>query len=402
MHGFHSYPARLHPVTAASVIAGLSAANATVLDPFCGSGTSLVEARLLGRRGIGSDLNPLALELCWLKTLAPPADFLAAMKGTAAGIVEFAEERRLTKAGPLQQYNQATRRAFSIHVLLELDSLRQAVGAISETRIRRALWLVFSSLLTKVSNQESDSSSRVVAPRLRSGFTIDLFGKKVSELTQQMAEYRDTLPASTPKPKFFERDARQLSVLEDSSVDLIVTSPPYPGVFDYLEHHRLRLKFLELDGATFRAREIGARRNYESLDFSAAKDRWRSEFVPCLREMARVLRPGGHAALIVADSAVAGQALRADRLIDEWAAEASLRLVMTASQERPNFHRQSREAYRSSGRSEHLLLLERAPGTSGRRAGSSGPKPGSPAPPRKPGAPTPPRAPAARRPRRRG
>jgi len=397
VHGFHSYPARLHPVTAASVIAGLSAPDATVLDPFCGSGTSLVEARRLGRRGIGSDLNPLALELCWLKTLAPPADFLEAMKRTAAGIVEYAEERRLTKAGPLQQYNQATRRAFSIHVLLELDSLRQAVSAVSDTRIRRALWLVFSSLLTKVSNQESDSSNKVVAPRLRSGFTIDLFGKKVSELTQQLAEYRDSLPSSAPKPKFFERDARQLSVLDVASVDLIVTSPPYPGVFDYLEHHRLRLKFLELDGATFRAREIGARRNYESLDFNAAKNRWRSEFVPCLREMARVLRPGGHAVLIVADSAVAGQALRADRLIGEWAAEASLRLVMTGSQERPNFHKQSREAYRSHERSEHLLLLERAPSASAQRTVSAR----TPAA-QKPRSPAPPRAPAPRRPRRGG
>ena len=388
MHGFHSYPARLHPGTAASLIAGLSAPDATVLDPFCGSGTSLVEARLLGRRGIGSDLNPLALELCWLKTLAPPDDFLETLKRTAAGAVEFADERRLAKAGPLQQYNQATRRAFPIHVLLELDSLRQAVSAVSETRVRRALWLVFSSLLTKVSNQESDSSNKVVAPRLRSGFTIDLFGKKVSELTQQVAEFRDSLPASAPKPKLFERDARQLSVLEDSSVDLIVTSPPYPGVFDYLEHHRLRLKFLELDGATFRAREIGARRNYESLDFNAAKNRWRSEFVPCLREMARVLRPGGHAALIVADSAVAGQALRADHLIGEWAAETSLRLVMTGSQERPNFHKQSRQAYRSHGRSEHLLLLERSSNPSVRRpAPSRAPaasKPRSPAPPRTP------------------
>jgi SAM-dependent methyltransferase len=359
VHGFHSYPARLHPITAASVIEGLSRPMETVLDPFCGSGTSLVEARRLGRRGIGSDLNPLALELCWLKTLAPPKDFLEALRGTAAGAVEYAEDRRLAKAGPLQSYPQATRRAFPIHVLLELDSLRQAVQAVDDTPVRRALLLVFSSLLTKVSNQESDTSKKVVAPRLRSGFTIDLFGKKVRELTEQILEYEAMLPASAPKPKLYERDARQLSVLADGSVDLVVTSPPYPGVFDYLEHHRLRLKFLELDGATFRTREIGARRNYEALDFAAATARWRSEFLPCLREMARVLRPGGRAAMIVADSAVAGQALRADRLIAEWSAELPLKLVMTASQERPNFHKQSRQAYRSRGRSEHLLLLER-------------------------------------------
>jgi SAM-dependent methyltransferase len=360
VHGFHSYPARLHPATAASAIEALSVPGGSVLDPFCGSGTSLVEAKRLGRHGIGSDLNPLALELCWLKTLAPAEDFLDLLKRASAGCVEFGDDRRLAKAGPLEPYNQATRRAFPIHVLLELDSLQHAVRAVADTRVRRALLLVFSSLLTKVSNQQSDSSKKVVVPRLRSGFTIDLFGKKVTELCEQLRQYRALLPANAPKPKFFERDARQLTVVTSASVDLIVTSPPYPGVFDYLEHHRLRLKFLKLADATFRMREIGARRNYETLDFGAAHARWRAEFVPCLQEMGRVLRPGGHAVLIVADSAVAGQALRADQLLTEWARATPLRVVMTASQQRPNFHGESREAYRSHGRSEHLLLLERA------------------------------------------
>ncbi|HEU5075167.1 MAG TPA: DNA methyltransferase, partial [Polyangiaceae bacterium] len=194
----------MHPVTAGSLIAGLSAPGETMLDPFCGSGTSLVEARRLGRRGIGSDLNPLALELCWLKTLAPPPKFFDALESATAGAIEFAEERRLAKAGPLESYPQATRRAFPIHVLLELDSLLHAIQAVSDTRVRRALQLVFSSLLTKVSNQESDTSKKLVPVRLRSGFTIDLFGKKVGELAQQLLEYTTLLPASAPKPKLYE------------------------------------------------------------------------------------------------------------------------------------------------------------------------------------------------------
>src|SRR5262249_36633278 len=62
VHGFHSYPARLHPVTAHRALKGLLtlggelATAPTVLDPFCGSGTVLVEARLLGARAIGTDV----------------------------------------------------------------------------------------------------------------------------------------------------------------------------------------------------------------------------------------------------------------------------------------------------------------------------------------------------------
>jgi methylase of polypeptide subunit release factors len=68
VHGFHSYPARLHPETAARLIQAFSPPKGQVLDPFCGSGTVLVEGRLAGRRVTGVDANPLAVELSWLKT----------------------------------------------------------------------------------------------------------------------------------------------------------------------------------------------------------------------------------------------------------------------------------------------------------------------------------------------
>lgn len=331
-----------------------------MLDPFCGSGTSLVEARLLGRRALGSDLNPLALELAWLKTLAPAPDFIAQLKGRAEAIAEFGEERRLTKAGPLKSYSQLTRRTFPIHVLLELDSLLHGVQAVREKALRRSLTLVLSSLLTKVSHQKSDTSTRRTAPRLASGFTLELFANKARELAGQLAEYASLLPANAPKPKLYERDARQLSVLAPASVDLVLTSPPYPGVFDYLEHHRLRLSFLGLNDKSIRTREIGARRTYKALGFREAEARWKAEFSPCLSEIARVLRPGGFAALVVADSAIGGDALRANDQIARWAKTTSLELVMTASQRRPNFHRQSQRAFREQAKSEHLLLLERA------------------------------------------
>src|SRR5712664_629486 len=63
VHGFHAYPARMHPLTAARLVQRLVPPRGRVLDPFCGSGTVLVEARLAGRDAMGSDLNPLAVKL---------------------------------------------------------------------------------------------------------------------------------------------------------------------------------------------------------------------------------------------------------------------------------------------------------------------------------------------------
>ena len=57
-HGFHTYPAGMHPDCAAAVI---QACAGDVHDPFCGGGTVLVEAALAGRGASGTDLSPIAL-----------------------------------------------------------------------------------------------------------------------------------------------------------------------------------------------------------------------------------------------------------------------------------------------------------------------------------------------------
>ena len=71
-HGFHSYAGRLHPFIARGAIGRFSPPGATVLDPFCGSGTVLVEALVAGRGGIGIDASPLATMLARVRTRRMP------------------------------------------------------------------------------------------------------------------------------------------------------------------------------------------------------------------------------------------------------------------------------------------------------------------------------------------
>ena len=79
-HGLHSYPAKFIPHIPRWFLGKYSQLRSTVLDPFCGSGTALVEANMLGMHALGVDINPLSSLLVRAKTevVEDPDGFAAA------------------------------------------------------------------------------------------------------------------------------------------------------------------------------------------------------------------------------------------------------------------------------------------------------------------------------------
>jgi DNA modification methylase len=359
VHGFHSYPARLHPDTARALIEAYSASGDTVLDPFCGSGTVLVEARLLGRAAVGRDLNPLAVALAKLKSGGSSEGERDGWLAAAEQVVLKAEERRETKEPPTKLYGAEDLELFEIHVLLELDGLKKAILDLPTAAARRVLLLALSSLITKVSRRHGDSSRKRSERRLPSGYTIDLFGRRVDELVQQMAAFAKALPKGSPMPQLKRDDARSLASVADRSVDLVVASPPYPGVYDYLDHHATRLRWLGMDARGLSEQEMGSRRQLNKLSAEEARERWQKDFDRNLGAIARVLRPGNLACFVIGDTAVAGAVLRADEVARRGALSAGLSCRAIASQKRPQFHAQSSRTFGGAPRLEHVIVFER-------------------------------------------
>lgn len=357
VHGFHSYPARLHPETARRLVEGFCPSGGRVLDPFCGSGTVLVEARQVGRHAFGIDANPLAVELATLKSGGSTPELEAELLLGAAAVATHANERRVAKLGPTRRYGAADRAVYDPHVLLELDGLSDGIARLKAPEVRRALLLVLSAALTKVSKRTGDTAPRTAPKRLAGGFTIRFFETKAKDLVQRLADFSARLPASAPPAKCTVGDARDLSLVQPASLDLILSSPPYPGVYDYFDHHELRLRWLGLDERRFEADEIGARRRLSGLGFQAAVERWEAEFGACLDAFREVLAPQGTIALVIADSVLGGRALYADEALRVLADEHGLVLASLGSQERPYFHEPTRAAFRASPRREHVLIL---------------------------------------------
>jgi DNA modification methylase len=360
VHGFHSYPARLHPQTARRLVERLSPREGRVLDPFCGSGTVVVEARTLGRSALGSDVNPLAVELSWLKSRGFTRKFSENMVRAAERIAQKAEDRRTEKAPPFVRYDDDDRERYPIHILLELDSLTHGVMELELTEQKRALRLVLSSLLTKVSYSEGDTTRMKAPRRLPPGFAIRLFVEKTRELEMRLNLYLKRVPERTPRAHVTHADARSLAYVERASIDLVVSSPPYPGVYDYLDHHLHRLRWLGLRESRLSESEIGARREYKRLDLEGAIQRWRREIGPCLKEMRRTLTSDGRGIMIIADSVADRRALRADEQIRIAAEEYGVDIMAIASQERPLFLHGAEEAFRDGPRLEHVVIFRPA------------------------------------------
>jgi DNA modification methylase len=356
VHGFHTYPARMHPDTASRLVHGLSRPNDTVLDPFAGSGTVLVEARLHGCRAIGIDANPLAVALSQLKLHGIEAQQRELFLGAVDAITEHAEVRRCSKAGPSRRYPPHYRAAFDSHVLLELDGLSQGIEQACPPELRPVFMLVLSSFINKVSRRRSDTDDSDVQRRLASGFAIRFFGSKARELLARLNDYARRLPPECPPANVRLGDARELP-LPRSTVSTIITSPPYPGVYDYVEHHRLRLEWLKLDIKHLERHEIGAHRDFSRRNDSNAEEKWALQLGACLDEMARVLVPSGTAAMLIADTALAGRAWYADRAVQQLAVHHGFVVIGGASQHRGHFHAPTRDAFRAAPRREHLIIL---------------------------------------------
>jgi hypothetical protein len=256
-------------------------------------------------------------------------------------------------------------------VLLELDGLVTALRAIDVAPIRRTLALVLSSILVKVSRQPGDTSQARGERRLASGFTLGLFQRKATELAARLAEYQSLLPTASDasKPRPIQKlaspivhlgDARRLEAVRSESIDLVVTSPPYPGTYDYVAHHAARLRWLELDAERFAEIELGARRHLERLSYVAALERFKADLGACLSSMSRVLSPSGKIVLILADSVVQGRPVQTDRLIREMASRAGLEVTAIGSQKRPHFHEPSARAFARIPRKEHAIVCRRS------------------------------------------
>jgi DNA modification methylase len=227
IHGLHPYPARMPPQLARKLISEHSNFGDLVVDPFCGSGTVLVEASLAGRKSIGVDINPLAVLVSKGKTTPIPQGRLT--RSISKILDSLSGDSYLDRSNVNFENVDYW---FKKHVRGQLAKLRNLIDEVDEVNVRRLFQICLSATVREVSNSRRGEfkpwrlSSRDL--RLHRPDVCGVFTRTVLDRARMIHEYDEMLP----EPRFGRfsdvilGDARNLS-LRRNSVDLIVTSPPY-------------------------------------------------------------------------------------------------------------------------------------------------------------------------------
>ena len=305
IHKFHWFPGNFIPQIPAALIEILSSPGDTILDPFGGSGTTSIEAARLGRRSVYSDRVSACVFIAKAKSAAL---FLGLAPETRDRILEAITFDHTCVSDAVGANGEGSHPSLSLwyspRTLAQLRYLWAAIEReVPEQRL--ILQLAFSDLLFACASTNGSFTATGKIRRHHWGWVADNVVPKALIDHDAIGGFRSRLlalsqahPIKAERPTFLQRDARDLPMAHES-IDLIVTSPPYIGVIDYVRANRLLYMWMGWPFDKERADEIGARHKRQRL---TAERQYLEEMRTCWTEMHRVLRPNGHLAIVIGES----------------------------------------------------------------------------------------------------
>jgi len=210
----------------------------TVIDPFAGSGTVLLEAERCGMLSIGLEAHPFVARIANVKLFWREDGSM--FREYALSILE--EARRIR--GEDNGYPQLIKRCFPSDTLCRLDSLRRAWEEVAnESPLSELSWLALTSILRECS-PVGTAQWQYVLPKKRKAKSVDpfrAFTEKIYLMTDDM--FTRQHEEHGPKAVLSREDARTCDSVPDDWADLLITSPPYANNYDYADATRLEMSF---------------------------------------------------------------------------------------------------------------------------------------------------------------
>ncbi|MCS7263889.1 MAG: DNA methyltransferase [Armatimonadetes bacterium] len=310
-HWFYPYKGKFHGQMIKALLNFMAVTEqSTVLDPFVGSGTTIVECATIGVLSVGVEINPA---LC----------FVSLVKHQALSI-DFPKFRQVLHRLPLSKIFQRFTQQLEKPKPLELpsmpfdgESLSQAIweqifpDIVNDLpfEYRNLLLLVFLHALSDYTYLKDTGKARPLEVFWQENLT------EYFRTIEGVHRVREMLSINFAPARIFCADALTLP-LPGNSVEGIVTSPPYSIALDYVRNDEHLLKYFGLNADSLRRRMIGLKGQGKQRLVMYEQDMRQS-----LLEMVRVLKPYGWVAIILGDVVVGEQRTDFCQRILQWAPE---------------------------------------------------------------------------------
>jgi len=308
VHTIHWFPGNFIPQIPRALVQILSRPGDIVLDPFAGSGTTIVEAVRIQRPGVAADRITACVQLTAAKLQMVRYGLAAAVGDRMAGALTWEHLCHSDDVGARGEgSNPELERWFAPATLGQLRFLWKLIEQEPDQAQRAIVTVAFGDVLFAAASPGDDARTATgkkrrhhwgwvadnVQPRtLRERSAIGMFLSRLAHLRRI-----DVEPNCSPSV-VLQQDTRRLGVSSDS-VDLVVTSPPYVGVIDYTRANRLLYLWMNWPFETDRREEIGAR--FKRQRAGVVRD-YLNDMRQAWMEIVRVMRPGAYCAVVIGES----------------------------------------------------------------------------------------------------
>ncbi|MFW6275947.1 MAG: DNA methyltransferase [bacterium] len=221
----HPYPAKFIPQIPHHFVKQLSQEGDTIYEPFLGSGTTAVEANILGRNAIGNDVNELAVLISKVKTTPIVNKNLLSLDSLLNKIYNriyllvAGKENRISKPDIVNLDMW-----FEDFVINELIIIKEEIDRLPDKDLMDFCLVALSGIIINVSRQDSDTRYVRVLKEIKPYDTYNRFAKQLMKLKKIMIESGELL--KNGKSVFKVADTRTEDIFPENSADLAVTSPP--------------------------------------------------------------------------------------------------------------------------------------------------------------------------------
>ncbi len=344
-HGIHTYPAMFIPQVGRRLIETYSKEGDTICDIFCGSGSALVESKLIGRNAYGIDLNPLAIFLAKAKTTPINPQKLTKEYIALLDRVENIKDNE-TKKPTFKNIDFW----FKEKIIVKLAKLKKAIQEVKDETIQNFLMVTFSETVRYSSNTKTGEFKlvRIKGEKLEKHDpdVISIFRKHAEKNIVGMTDfYKDTKKDSWTK--IIYGDSSKDNGIKTNSIDCIITSPPYGDsrtTVAYGQFSRLSAQWIDVftdpnDASGVDNDLLGGRATKnlthtlssdylkDSLEKIKKQDELRAKDVlsfnlglnECLKQAHRILKPKKYFCLVIGNRLVKQVRIPTDFIIAELA-----------------------------------------------------------------------------------